>query len=348
MEMGALQGGLSQLLRKEDIRSRQMEKIMREIMTGQVPAVRIAAFLTGMHMKGETAEEIAAAAKTMRSLVSGVQINDPHIIDIVGTGGDGANLFNVSTASALVCAAAGAKVAKHGSYGFSSQSGSADLLIRAGVNVSLGPEQVKQCVEQLNIGFMFAPYYHPAMRHVSEVRKLLGFRTFMNLLGPLTNPANAKHHLIGVYQKSLCRVLAEALTRLGSEHVMVVHSEEGLDEISPAKKTFVAESCAGKISEYVINPADFGIKHTDLQGLVVDGPETSLSLVRKALAGQHQKAADMVAMNAGAALYLAGAASSLAQGIQQAVKTIEACSALALLESLATLSQQFGTGQTGK
>ncbi|MCY4178357.1 MAG: anthranilate phosphoribosyltransferase [Endozoicomonadaceae bacterium] len=338
-----MQEGLLQLLHKKNFSTEIMEKIMWEMMTGQVPPVRIAAFLTGMHMKGETVDEIIAAAKVMRSLRTCVQIDDPDIIDVVGTGGDGANLFNVSTASAFICAAAGAKVAKHGNVSFSSQSGSANLLMEAGVNIKLNAEQVKQCIEELNIGFMFAPCYHSAMRHVGEVRKLLGFRTFMNLLGPLTNPANARRHLIGVYEKSLCRVVAEVLTKLGSCHVMVVHSEDGLDEISPVKKTFVVESHNGHIRDYMLDPADYGIQHTDLQGLIVNSPTTSLTLVQQALTGGHQKAADMLMLNAGAALYVAGTAASLKEGINLAKEVVHSGSAATLLQKLAKLSQQLGS-----
>ena len=346
MSSDVLVEGLSQIVECEDLSEDQMSLIMQQIMTGHSSPELIAAFLTAMRMKGTTVQEMTAAVKVMRQLVSGVTLSNACAVDIVGTGGDGASLFNVSTASAFICAAAGISVAKHGNYGFSSSSGSADVLKAAGVNLLLNAQQVKQCIETLNIGFMFAPQHHPAMKHVGNIRKLLGFRTVMNLMGPLTNPAGVKRQLVGVYRKDLCAVLAHVLVNTGSEHVMVVHSEEGLDEISPAAPTFVVEYQMGEFKEYTLNPKDFGIEYSNLDGLSVSGPEASLALIRSALGGGElslsaKKAADMLMLNAGAAIYLAGTVPSMELGIEKAKEVIRSGQALKHLNLLADFSQGF-------
>ena len=342
---------LNRIITKKNLNREQMTFAMQQIMTGQISPVLLSAFFTAMRMKGITIEEITAAVLVMRSLSTKVSVNDTTLVDIVGTGGDGANLFNVSTASALIVAAAGAKVAKHGNYGYSSNSGSADFLKAAGVNLTLNKGQVAECIEQLGIGFMFAPVHHLAMKHVAAVRRELGFRTFMNLMGPLTNPAGVKRQLIGVYDKELCHTLAQVLHNTGSYHVMVVHSGDGLDEISPAQPTYVVELKAGNIEEYTIDPEAFNIHHKNLDGLAVTDAGASFALVKETLSGKNTsgdrcpgatgKARDMLALNAGAAIYVAGRAATLTAGVAKARDIIASGVAVTLLASLAKLSQTF-------
>lgn len=295
----------------------QTYAVMRTIMTGAATDAQIGGLLIGLVMKGETAEEISAAAQVMRELMTPVTIHADNVVDIVGTGGDGANLFNVSTASSFVAAAAGAHVAKHGNRSVSSSSGSADLFAVAGIKLELTAEQVTRCIEQVGVGFMFAPMHHQAMRHSIAARREMGVRTLFNILGPLTNPAGAPNQVLGVYDASLVRLMAEVLKRLGSRHVMVVHAEDGLDEISLAAPTQVAELKDGEIREYRIAPEDFGIERHSLTPLRVKTAEDSLLLVHSALAGDGP-AADIVALNAGAALYVSGIADTLAQGVVMA------------------------------
>ena len=348
---------LNQIVEKKNLNREQMTLAMQQIMTGQIPPVLLSAFFTAMCMKGITIEEITAAVLVMRSLSTKVSVDDTApLVDIVGTGGDGANLFNVSTASALIVAAAGAKVAKHGNYGYSSNSGSADLLKAAGVNLSLNEGQIAECIKQLGIGFLFAPAHHLAMKHVAAVRKALGFRTFMNLMGPLTNPAGVKRQLTGVYSKELCHTLAQVLHNTGSHHVMVVHSNDGLDEISPAQPTHVVELKAGNIEEYTIDPEAFNIHHRNLDGLAVTDAEASFALIKEALSGKNTasnlcpdtlspdticKARDMLALNAGAAIYVAGREATLTAGVAKARDIIASGKAVTLLTNLAGLSQTF-------
>lgn len=251
---------LAALAASQDLETDQMAAVMRQVMTGACDDAQIGAFLMGLRAKGETIDEIAGAVGVMRELATGVTLDDPHAVDIVGTGGDGANLFNVSTAAAFVAAAAGARVAKHGNRSVSSNSGSADLLETAGVRLDLSPAQVRECVDQAGVGFMFAPMHHSAMRHAIGPRKSLGLRTIFNILGPMTNPAGVKRMLIGVYSAALCAPMAEVLGRLGAEHAMVVSADDGLDEISIAAPTSVAEYRDGEIAEYVIDAPDFGIE----------------------------------------------------------------------------------------
>ncbi|MDI5984414.1 anthranilate phosphoribosyltransferase [Halomonas sp. M4R5S39] len=308
---------IAAVMRRESLSFDDTHAVMRQIMTGEASDAQIAAFLMGMAMKGESVEEISAAAQVMRELMNPVRVTAENVVDIVGTGGDGANLFNVSTASSFVAAAGGAHVAKHGNRGVSSSSGSADLFAVAGIHLDLDAEQVGRCIEQVGVGFMFAPNHHPAMRFAVAPRREMGVRTLFNILGPLTNPAGAPNQVLGVYAAELVPLMAEVLKTLGSRHVMVVHAEDGLDEISLAAPTRVAELKDGAIREYTIAPEDVGIARQPLDALKVLSAEDSLRLVREALVGEGV-AADIVALNAGAALYCAGVADNFKEGVAMA------------------------------
>ncbi|KXS39494.1 MAG: anthranilate phosphoribosyltransferase [Halomonadaceae bacterium T82-2] len=314
--------------------------VMNLIMTGEATDAQVGAFLIGLSMKGETVDEVAAAAQVMRELMLPVPVGLPDVVDIVGTGGDGANLFNVSTASSFVVAAAGGHVAKHGNRSVSSSSGSADLFDVAGIKLDLRPVEVARCIEEVGVGFMFAPMHHPAMRHAIGPRREMGVRTVFNILGPLTNPAGALHQLLGVYQPELVPLMAEAVKRLGSRHVLVVHAEDGLDEISLAAPTRVAELRDGEIHEYTIAPEDFGIERQSLEPLKVVTAEDSLRLVREALAGEGE-AADIVALNAGAALYAGDIADSIAEGVAMAQDAMGSGLALEKMRELANFTRVF-------
>lgn len=327
-----IKAALTRIVEGGDLTTDEMIEVMQQIMTGQCDDAQIGAFLIAMRMKSETIDEIVGAVTVMRSLASGVKIDSEHAVDIVGTGGDGANLFNVSTASAFVVAAAGGTVAKHGNRGVSSSSGSADLLEAAGVNLALTPEQVGRCIKELGVGFMFAPSHHSAMKHAIGPRKSLGLRTIFNILGPMTNPAGVENQVIGVFTEALVRPMTEVLQRLGAGHVLVVHGQEGLDEISLAGPSTVCELKDGEITEYVITPDELGVKAQSLEGLGVDSPQASLALIKDALGKREteagRKAADMLALNAGAAIYAANLAGSLKSGVAMADDAI--CSGLAL------------------
>jgi len=326
-----------------DLSAAEMRDVMRQIMTGNASEAQIGAFLVALRMKGESIDEIAGAVEVMRELATGVKVSGQGLVDIVGTGGDESNLFNVSTASTLVVAAAGGSVAKHGNRSVSSNSGAADVLEAGGVNLNLSPEQVALCVQALGVGFMFAPAHHSAMKHAIGPRRELGLRTIFNILGPMTNPAGVTRQLIGVYDQALCKPMAEVLGRLGAEHIMVVHSADGLDEISIATETAVAEYKYGIVSEYSIAPEDFMIERQSLDGLSVDNAEQSLELIKDALGKQTTangaKAADLIALNAGAALYVAGCADSIKEGVAMAQDAIGAGLARAKLTDLATFTQ---------
>ncbi|MCB8888595.1 anthranilate phosphoribosyltransferase [Vreelandella malpeensis] len=309
-----MRDAINAVMRREDLTFDTMRALMRQIMTGEASDAQIGGLLVGLSMKGESAVEISAAAQVMRDLMRPVTLSTDNVVDIVGTGGDGANLFNVSTASSFVAAAAGAHVAKHGNRSVSSSSGSADLFDIAGIYLDLTPEQVARCIEQVGVGFMFAPNHHPAMRHAIGPRREMGVRTLFNILGPLTNPAGAPNQVMGVYAPNLVGLMAEALKKLGSRHVLVVHSEDGLDEISLAAPTRVAELKEGEIREYTLTPEELGIERQSLASLKAASAEESLRLVKAALVGEGP-AADIVALNAGAALYCAGVADSLAEGV---------------------------------
>ena len=336
---------INRVVQNLDLTREEMIDVMQEIMTGQCTQAQIGSFLTAMRMKSESIEEITGAATVMRQLVTGVQIKTDNMVDIVGTGGDGAHLFNVSTASSFVCAAAGVRVAKHGNRGVSSSSGSADVLEKAGVNLSINPEQVARCVEEIGVGFMFAPAHHSAMKNVVGVRRELGIRTIFNILGPMSNPAGVDNLVIGVFTKELCRPMAEVLRELGNKHVLVVHSVDGLDEISIASETYAVELKDGEIYEYTIKPEDFDIDSQSLIGLDVEDSESSLALIRDALGKKKGKYADkaaaMLAMNAGAAIYVSGVADTLNHGVSIAQDIIASGLALEKMNELASFSQVF-------
>lgn len=314
-----IKAAIASVIEGASLSRQDMEAVMRQVMTGGATPAQIAGFLVALRMKGETLDEITGAVQIMRELATGVQVSGEHLVDIVGTSGDGASLFNVSTASTFVVAAAGGKVVKHGNRSVSSKSGSADLLEAAGVRLGLPPDQVRRCVEDVGVGFMFAPAHHSAMKHAAGPRQELGVRTLFNILGPMTNPAGVKRQLIGVFDGALCRPMAQVLSRLGSERIMVVHSDDGLDEISLAGGTSVAELKNGEVSEYRLEPEDFGIQRQELDGLDVSDAEDSLRLIRDALGKRKTKAgvkaADLIALNAGAAIYVAGLAGTVADGV---------------------------------
>ncbi|PCJ35784.1 MAG: anthranilate phosphoribosyltransferase [Cellvibrionales bacterium] len=333
---------IAQVIENVDLTQDQMVAVMRQIMTGEASPEQIAGFLVALRMKGERLDEITGAVQVMRELASGVSVSGEYLVDIVGTGGDGASLFNVSTASAFVVAVSGGRVVKHGNRSVSSKSGSADLLEAAGVRLDLNSAQVARCVDDVGIGFMFAPQHHSAMKYAAGPRKALGVRTLFNILGPMTNPAGVKRQLIGVFDASLCKPVAQVLQRLGSEHIMVVHSDDGLDEISLVGGTSVAELQGGEIREYRIAPTDFGIAEQNLDGLGVADAADSLALIRDALSSRPsdkgRKAADIIALNAGAAIYVSGVAANLAEGVAMAQDGIASGLALEKLDELAAFS----------
>lgn len=321
-----IKAALARIVERQDLSTDEMISVMRQIMTGQCDDAQIGAFLAAMRMKSESIDEIVGAVTVMRELVTGITVDDPHAVDIVGTGGDGANLFNVSSASAFVVAAAGGVVAKHGGRGVSSKSGSADVMEAMGLNLELTPKQVERAINQIGVGFMFAPTHHSAMKYAMGPRTSLGMRTIFNILGPMTNPANVPNQVIGVFTPALVRPIAEVMQRMGSRHVLVVSSKDGLDEISLAADTYACEVLNGDITEFVIKPEDYGIERQVLSGLEVSSPQESLALIidaftkRETAAGQ--KAADILALNAGAAIYVAGLASNLKNGVAMAEDAI--------------------------
>lgn len=341
-----IQAAIASAVERRNLTQAEMQEVMHQVMTGGATPVQIAGFLVAMRMKGETVDEITGAVMVMRELASGVTVSGDHLVDIVGTGGDGASIFNVSTASAFVVAAAGGQVVKHGNRSLSSKSGSADLLEAAGVKLGITPDQVARCVKDINIGFMFAPAHHSAMKYAGPPRKELGIRTFFNILGPMTNPAGVKRQLIGVYDPAWCRPVAEVLKRLGSEHVMVVHSDDGLDEISLATPTTVVELKESEITEYRIQPSDFGMEQQVLDGLQVEDAKASLALVVDALGKRastaSQKAADMIALNAGAAIYVSGVSKNLVEGVALAQDVIASGLAREKISDLAMYTDCLG------
>ncbi|MDX1348523.1 MAG: anthranilate phosphoribosyltransferase [Thiomicrorhabdus chilensis] len=318
-----LNAALEQLLNRQDLHENQMEAVMRKLMSGEASDAQVGAILAALRMKSESVPEITSAVKVMRELAAPVKVKDKsHLVDTCGTGGDGSNTFNISTACAFVVAAAGGHVAKHGNRSFSSKSGSADVLEAAGVNLGLSAEQVAQCVDEVGVGFMFAPAHHSAMKHVIGPRKEMGVRTLFNMLGPLTNPAGAPYQVIGVFNKELGPIFAEVLQRLGSEHVMVVSAEDGLDEISIASETYVSELKNGQISHWKIDPSDFDMDHPDLKDLSVDSAQESLNVIRSVFAGNASAATDIVCLNAGASIYVSGLTTTYAEGVALARKVI--------------------------
>ena len=318
-----IQQALKVVVEKQDLTQQQMSDVMQYIMTGGATPAQVAGFLVALQMKGETVTEIAAAADVMRSLATPVNITASTLVDTCGTGGDGASTFNVSTASAFVVAAAGGQVAKHGNRSISSSSGSADVLEAAGVNLDITPEEVKHCIESIGVGFMFAQKHHGAMRHAITPRKEMGIKTIFNLLGPLTNPAKAKHQVIGVFDKKWVEPMANVLKALGSKHVLVVHASDGLDEISIGASTFVAELKEGDIRCYDIEPEQFDLKREAVESLAINNAEESLAVINSVFDGQTGPSRDIVVLNAGAAIYAADIADSLDEGIKQAQSVID-------------------------
>ena len=314
---------------------------MRLIMSGASTDAQNAAFLVGLQMKGVRPAELLGGASVMRELATLVNVSDhSHLVDTCGTGGSGSKKFNVSTASALVAATAGAKVAKHGNRGATSKSGSADVLEAAGVNLSLGAEQVGHCIDRVGVGFMFAPAHHSAMKHVIPARREIGVRTVFNLLGPLTNPAGAPNQIMGVFDAQWIPTILETLKGLGSRHVLVVASEDGLDEISISADTQVGELKEGEVSFYQVSPEDFGIdRQADFTALQVNSAAESLELLKQALDYSHRAAGDIVALNAGAAIYAAHLTSNLVEGVKMAKSVLAGGEALAKLEALVTFTQ---------
>jgi len=334
-------GAIKAVTERRNLSSTEMTEVMRTIMTGEATPAQIGGFLVGLRMKGETTDEIAAAAQVMRSLATKVTVQVDHLVDTCGTGGDASSTFNISTSSALVVAAAGGHVAKHGNRSITSKSGSADVLEAAGVNLELTPEQVAQCIKQVGVGFMFAPRHHGAMKHAIGPRREMGVRTLFNVLGPLTNPADAPNQVLGVFSDQLLEPLAQVMHKLGSRHVMVVHSEDGMDEISISAPTHVAELKNDKVSRYIIKPEDFGFARGNLKELTVDSAQQSLGMIRLVFDGHTGPARDIVVLNAGAAIYVAGLAKDMAEGVQQAQAAIDSGAATKKLNALVKLSQSF-------
>lgn len=334
-----MKAALDRVTQHQNLTREEMRAVMQLIMTGEATQAQMGGFLVGLRMKGESVDEITAAAEVMRKLATPVKINSEQLVDIVGTGGDGANLFNVSTCTSLVVAAAGGQVAKHGNRSVSSSSGSADLLEAAGVNLNIPPEAVARCVEEIGVGFMFAPAHHSAMKHAIGPRKEMGIRTLFNILGPLTNPAGAQHQLLGVYSPDLVRPLAEVLNQLQLKHALVVSAEDGLDEISIATSTQVAECRDGQLLEYTIQPEDFGLERQPLDTLKVSTAQESLELIRRVLNNEQGPALNMVLLNAGAALYAADVADSIIEGVALAQDAIASGQAAEKLKALVNFTQ---------
>ncbi|MEO8161908.1 MAG: anthranilate phosphoribosyltransferase [Arenimonas sp.] len=337
------QEALARVILHREIFFDEMVELMRQVMRGEVSPVMMAAILTGLRVKKETVGEIAGAASVMREFASKVEVPDnAHLVDIVGTGGDGAHTFNISTAAMFVCAAAGARVAKHGNRSVSSKSGSADVLEALGAYIELPPAQVARCIAETGVGFMYAPTHHPAMRHVASVRKELGVRTLFNILGPLTNPAGAPNILMGVFHADLVGIQARVLQRLGVKRALVVHGRDGLDELSLAGGSLVAELREDRIEEYEVLPGEFGLAMADSAELRVDGPEQSKRMVLDVLDDHPGPARDIVLLNAGAALYAAGVAASIGDGIEKARIALSTGAARAKLAAYIDASQRLG------
>ncbi|MEW5838102.1 MAG: anthranilate phosphoribosyltransferase [Pseudomonadota bacterium] len=335
-----LTSALRALLERRDLSFEEMSGVMRTLMSGEATPAQIGGLLIGLAVKGETVEEVTAAATVMREFAARVDISCAPLVDIVGTGGDGAHTFNISTASCFVLAAAGGKVAKHGSRSMSSVSGSADVLEAAGCRLDVSFDLISRAVCELGVGFMFAPQHHSAMRHVNASRRELGVRTMFNVLGPLSNPAGAKRQVIGVFSERWRRPLAEVLHELGSEHALVIHADDGLDEFSIAAPTQISELKDGMVSDYSLRPEDVGLARASLDSLRVASPQESLLKVRDALTGQPGAARDIVAMNAGAAIYLAGLAPDLPGGVARALEVQTSGAAWERLQAYAALTQE--------
>jgi len=336
-----IRAALARLAEGKNLTQAETRDVFRLVMSGEATPAQIGGMLMAMRVKGETAEEIAGAAETMRALSTRVEVDVPYLVDTCGTGGSGAKLFNISTAAAFVAAAAGARVAKHGNRKMSSASGSADVLEAAGVNLALTPAQIARCISEVGVGFLFAQAHHSAMRFAAPVRQELGVRTMMNLLGPLTNPAGARRQVLGVFSPVWQETLARVLKLLGAEHVLVVHGN-GLDEISLEGGTYVVELHDGRIDGYEIRPEDFGIRTRSIDELRADSPQASLALIRQALKEPDSAAADIVSLNAGAAIYASGVATSLTNGVAMAQDAIAAGLANERLEELVRITGLMG------
>ena len=336
------QEALQRTIEHREIFHDEMLHLMRQIMSGEMSPVMMAALITGLRVKKETIGEITAAAQVMREFSTKVEVADKtHLVDIVGTGGDGSHTFNISTCSMFVAAAAGAKVSKHGGRSVSSKSGSADVLEALGLNINLSPAAIAQCIAEVGVGFMFAPNHHPAMKNVAPVRRELGIKTIFNILGPLTNPASAPHILMGVFHADLVGIQVRALQRLGAEHAIVVYGRDGMDEVSLGAATLVGELKDGQITEYEIHPEDFRLVMASNRALRVETAADSRAMLLGVLNNQAGPAKDIVVLNAGVALYAANVASSMQAGIEQARTAIESGAAKAKLDALVTLSSRL-------
>jgi len=336
-----IQKAINNVINNINLSREDMHSIMQTIMSGEATPAQIGGFLVALRIKGETVDEITAAAEVMRELATKVDLDKTNLIDTCGTGGDSSNTFNISTTSAFVVAASGARVAKHGNRSVSSKSGSADVLEAAGINIELDAKQVTSCVENVGIGFMFAPMHHSAMKHAIGPRRELGLRTLFNVLGPLTNPASAPNQVIGVFDKKWLTPLAETLNQLGSKHVLVVHSEDGMDEISISAKTFISELKNKEINNYEISPDDFGIKNFNINDLSVENIDESLTMMKSVLDNNNNAAKAIVSLNAGAAIYASGISDSIKAGVEMAINIIESGAAKKKFEMLIQHTQSF-------
>ena len=332
---------LSEIIKGNDLSREEMSSVVLQILEGRSTDAQIGAFLVALNIKGESVNEVVGTVNVMRELSEKVEASSHHLVDTCGTGGTGIGIFNVSTAAAFIACACGAKVAKHGNRSATRSSGSADLLEHAGLSLELSPKDVSRCIEEVGVGFMFAPAHHGAMKHTVGPRKEMGLKTIFNLVGPLTNPAGALNQVIGVYAKKWVRPIAEVLKELGSNHVLVVHSKDHLDEISIAEETYVAELINGSIKEYVIGPEDFGFIKKPLDSLMVSSASESLSIIKQGLLNKNYAASSMIAMNSGAALYVSGVAGSLKEGVSVAKNCVESGEGLKKLDELVVFSKSL-------
>ena len=335
-----IQSAIRAVIERRDLDGAQMTGVMHDIMTGECTPAQVGGFLVGLRMKGETVEEIAASAAVMRRLATRVEVDKSHLVDTCGTGGDTSGTFNISTASALVAAGAGARVAKHGNRSVSGRSGSADVLEAAGVRLDLPPERIARCIDEVGVGFLFAPAHHRAMKHAIGPRREMAVRTIFNVLGPLTNPAGALRQVIGVFHRDLVEPLARVLAELGSTHVMVVHSEDGLDELSLGARTHVAELHDGAVRSFALDAGELGLATAPVESITVDSPAASLDVIRAVLAGESGPAADITILNSAAAVYVSGIASSLEDGIARARASIDTGRARDVLDHLVAISNE--------
>ena len=336
-----IQDSIKQLISKKSLTKTQAQQVMNEIMSGKVTGSQFGAFVTSLMLKGETADEVAGLATSMREHSLKVSVNEKIILDTCGTGGDNSNTFNISTASGLILAGCGLKIAKHGNRAMSGKSGSADVLEQLGVNINLSPESVSKCIQETNFGFMFAQIFHPSMKFAAAPRKELGIKTVFNILGPLTNPANANHQIIGVYSPSVGNLMAEVLKILGSSRAMIVHSADGIDEISLWDKTKIWELKNNEISNYEITHENFGLNKININELKVDSPEESVKIIQNILSGEKSAARDVALANAAAGLLIAGKVDNLIKGVEIAKKSIDSGNALNQLNKLIQISNEL-------